>query len=75
MLGVIARAGGPRSLLDLDVDIFVALLEGVAREDPGVDAHLDDLYDAAAAAAAPAPEMSRAERNSEIARVQALFGR
>lgn len=78
MLGVIARVGGPRSLLDLDVDTFVALLEGVVREDRSLTESLDALYEQAEAEAerarAAARPVDRATRNNEIARIARLFG-
>ena len=76
VLGVIARVGGPSSLLGLDPDTFLALLEGVVREDPALVDSLDGLYaEAKAASAPPPPPVSRAERNNEIARLARLFGR
>lgn len=77
MLGVIARGGGPSSLLDLDVDLFVALLEGIAREDPRLAEAVDLLYeqahDEAERLAAASRPQSRAERNNDIRRVIGLF--
>lgn len=74
MLGVIARAGGPSSLLSLEPDVFVALLEGVVREDPYSAARLDDLYVEAATENLPAAPVDPAERRNEIDRVRRLFG-
>lgn len=74
MLGVIARVGGPSSLLDLDVDTFVAVLEGVVREDPQLAEVVDDLYSEAHALAAPPAPVDRASRRAEIRQAMSLFG-
>lgn len=77
MLGVIGRVGGPASLLGLEPDIFLALLEGIARESPAESAYLDTLYDEAEKAKrideVPAP-VNRADRARQIAAVTRLFG-
>lgn len=75
MLGVIARVGGPRSLLDLDVDTFVALLEGIVREDAALAQVVDDLYSEALAEAAPPAPVDRAARRAEIRQAMTAFGR
>ncbi|WP_394620952.1 hypothetical protein JNUCC0626_18215 [Lentzea sp. JNUCC 0626] len=72
MLGLTARIGGPDSVLDLDARHFLALLEGILREDDGRRKQVNDLY--AASVPAPKAPANRGERNREIARLSRLFG-
>ena len=74
----LARVDGPSSVLDLPARSFLALLEGVVRDNPGrydVSA-LDALYEQARAAkvqAALPVEEKRSSRNAEIDRLARMF--
>lgn len=68
--GLIGRPGCPDTLLDVDAAVLLSFAESVLYEGGEENAkRLDDLY----RDAAPKPRRSRAERNTEIARVAALF--
>jgi hypothetical protein len=73
-LGVIGRPGGPVSVLSLDARLFLALVEGVAREAPHHAQTLDALYVASMPPAPLSAAEKRAERRAEINRVARLFG-
>ena len=69
----LARVGGPVSPLGLEPRLFLALVEGIAREAEHHSKALDGLY-AAAAEPVLSAEEKRAARRSEIQRVSRLFG-
>lgn len=73
MLGLIARVGGPASVLDLDARHFLAFLEGIVREDEGRRKTLDEVYEKARPATSTAPVDRRARRR-EIDRLTRVFG-
>lgn len=72
MLGLIARAGGPDSVLDLDARHFLSFLEGVIRDDSDAAKQIDEMYEAARPLA-PRP-VDRSERRREIAELSRIFG-
>lgn len=74
VLGVTGRVGGPRSLLGLEADLFVAFLEGVVRENSALAEFLDSLYSEAIAEAMPPAPVDRAHRRAEINAAMTAFG-
>lgn len=64
---------GPARLLDLDLTVFLAFLEGVARGDEKQAENLDGLY-AKSRRVVKARTESREERNARIDRFMRLTG-
>ncbi|MBP2323351.1 hypothetical protein JOF56_003736 [Kibdelosporangium banguiense] len=73
ILGLIARVGGPASVLDLGARHFLAFLEGIVREDDGRRKTLDEVY-AKSRPAATKSSVDRRERRREIDRLARIFG-
>jgi hypothetical protein len=71
--GLIGRAGGPCSLLDVEARIFFAFTEGILRDSEPHQKALDKLYDEHAAKAR-SKVVGRSDRNREIAKLSRLFG-
>jgi hypothetical protein len=72
MLGLIARVGGPDSVLDLDARHFLAFLEGIVREDEGRRKTLDEVYEKSRPV--EKTPLDRRERRREIDRLTRMFG-